>query len=264
MPGETLSSALGQLREQIEKDEGASLDPLDKHNGVLIRSAIDLRRIVVESDRHLSTPINGEDLQQSGQPGPKLNPGDTLRFPSKPVRVNVSGQVSAPGPIYLYNNDTLELALVEAGGPLSSASTASATLIRKGQEIPLPLAGASLQQAPQNGDTIVVRPAPHVTVVGQVSTPGEYTLRNGSTLLNALYLSGGPTKWANVKYIEVVHGANREHFDLTGLQHGDLSSNVPLSDGDVVYVPEGHRIDASLFFQAIVGVLAASYDAGHL
>jgi protein involved in polysaccharide export with SLBB domain len=117
-----------------------------------------------------------------------------------------------------------------------------------------------MRQVPQSGDTLIVRSAPHVTVLGQIYTPGDYTLKNGSTLLSALYVSGGPTKWANVRDVEVVHNGQRTSYDLRGLTHGDLSTDVPLADGDVVYVPEGHKIDATAFLQALGGV----YDASHL
>jgi len=264
LPGETLSSALGQLREQFEKDLGGGMTLGDKNGGTLTRSAIDLRNIVVKRDQQASAPLDGEQLLASGLPGPSLAPGDTLLFANKPVRVDVRGEVAAPGAIYLYNSDTLEQALLGAGGPLPSASTADASLIRNGQDVPLPLGSAALRQFPENGDAIVVRAAPHVTVLGQVPTPGEFTLKNGATLLSALYVAGGPTKWANVKDIQVVHDGDRKSYDLRGLQHGDLAPNVPLVDGDVVYVPEGHKIDASLFFQALGGALGGVYDATHL
>ena len=264
LPGETLSSALGQMREQSEKDVPTVLTPSDKNGSTLSRSAIDLRKVVLERDKHAGLPIDGEALLRSGLPGPSLAPGDTLLFASKPVRVNVRGQVAAPGPIYLYNDDTLEQAVLAAGGPLPSASTADASLLRDGKEVSLPLGGAGLRQVPHNGDTIVVRAAPRVTVLGQVPTPGEFVLKNGSTLLSALYIAGGPTKWANVRDIEVVHDGVRQSYNLSNLQHGDLSPNVPLVDGDVVYVPEGHRIDATLFFQGLVGALSGAYNVTHL
>jgi polysaccharide export outer membrane protein len=263
LPGETLASALGQLREQYEKVFSLVLNAGDKNGGVLGRSAIDLRNVVLERDTKLRPPIDGEELLRSGLPGPSLEPGDTILFANKPVRVNVTGQVLAPGPIFLYKNDTLERAVLEAGGPLASASTVDASLIREGREIPIPLAGAAIRQVPEDGDTIIVRAAPHITVLGQVPTPGEFVLKNGSTLLSALYVAGGPTKWANVKDIEVLHAGDRTSYNLSGLQHGDLSPNVPLFDGDIVYVPEGHRIDASLFFQGLIGALAGAYDVSH-
>jgi protein involved in polysaccharide export with SLBB domain len=264
LPGETLSSALGQLREQLDKDVQQVLTPGDKYANSLSRSSVDFRKIVVERDRHAGPPIDGEALLSSGRPGPALAPGDTLLLASKPVRVDVRGQVAAPGAVYLYHSDTLEQAVLSAGGPLASASTADASLIRHGKDTPLPLGGAALRRAPENGDQIVVRAAPHITVLGQVPTPGEFTLKNGSTLLSALYVAGGPTKWANVKDIQVVHDGARQSYDLSNLQHGDLSTNVPLSDGDVVYVPEGHKIDASMFFEGIVSALAGAYNVSHL
>jgi protein involved in polysaccharide export with SLBB domain len=263
LPGETLSSALGQLREQFEKDLG-TLTPIDKNGGTLSRSAIDMRAIVIERDKNREAPVDGETLLQSGLPGPTLAPGDTLLFASKPVRVDVRGEVTAPGSIFLYPGDSLEQALLLAGGPLGGASTVDSGLIRDGSETPLPLGSAALRQPALNGDVIVVRAAPHVTVLGQVPNPGEYALKNGSTLLSALYVAGGPTKWANVRDIQVVHAGARQTYDLRDLTHGDLSSNVPLVDGDVVFVPEGHRIDASLFFQALGAALGGIYDGSHL
>ncbi len=264
LPGETLSAALGQLREQFEKDFTDVLTPGDKSGGVLSRTAIDLRRITIERDRRVGTPIDGDALLRSGLPGPTLSPGDTLRFASKPIRVAVRGQVGAPGNVYLYSDDSLEQALLGAGGPLSSASTADASLVRNGKSIPISLGGAAMRQAPQDGDTLVVRAAPRVTVVGQVPTPGEIVLKNGASLLSALYLAGGPTKWANVRDIQVVHEGVRQSYNLSGLQHGDLAPNVPLVDGDVVYVPEGHRIDVAPILQGLAGALGGVYDATHL
>lgn len=133
LPGETLSSALGQLREQQDKDVGQVLTPSDKYANSLARSSIDYHRIVVERDRHVGRPIDGEALLSSGRPGPALAPGDTLLLASKPVHVNVRGQVVSPGTVYLYHTDTLEQAVLAAGGALPTASTADVSLISKRQ-----------------------------------------------------------------------------------------------------------------------------------
>jgi protein involved in polysaccharide export with SLBB domain len=264
LPGETLSSALGQLRSQLQKDAPSSSSSSgDKYGDVLARSVVDLRRIAIERDAKLSEPIDGDALLRSGLPGPSLVPGDTLRLVSKPIRVDVRGQVAAPGTIYLYPDDTLETALLSAGGPLGSASTVDAALVRDGREQPLPLGGAGLREPPANGDTIIVRAAPHVTVLGQVASPGEFLLKNGSSLLIALYVAGGPTRWGNVRDVEVMHAGARRSYDLRALQHGDLDADVPLADGDIVYVPEGHKIDPRLFFSALGAAISNSYDVTH-
>ena len=35
--------------------------------------------------------------------------------------------------------------------------------------------------------------------------------------------------------------------------HGDTSQNPQLKDGDVVFVPEGHKVDSKSIFQSILG-----------
>ena len=42
-----------------------------------------------------------------------------------------------------------------------------------------------------------------------------------------------------------------EIMQATGLTHGAMENNPSLRDGDTVYVPEGHKIDFGLFWQAI-------------
>lgn len=264
LPGETLASALGQLREQLQKDAAVPVASRDKYESTFARSSIDLRNIVVERDRQVGQPIDGEALLRSGRPGPALAPGDTLLLAAKPIEVEIRGEVADPGQIFLYKTDTLEQALSDAGGPLATASTSDALLVRDGRETPISLGSQLMRQAPESGDTIIVRAAPHVTVLGQVPSPGELTLKNGSTLLTAIYVAGGPTKWANVRDVQVIHQGVRTSHDLSNLQHGDLSADVPLVDGDVVYVPEGHRIDPSAFFQSLIAALGGAYSITHL
>jgi protein involved in polysaccharide export with SLBB domain len=111
----------------------------------------------------------------------------------------------------------------------------------------------------RDGDTLTIQPAPHVNVFGMVTTSGEYALRANPSLLTALYEAGGPNKWADVKHIRVIHlGVTSEH-DISGLTHGDTSANLPLADGDVVFVPEGHRIDALPFLEALSGLTNLDY-----
>ena len=43
-----------------------------------------------------------------------------------------------------------------------------------------------------------------------------------------------------------------------------IAGHAPLVDGDVVYVPEGHKIDASAFFSGLVGALSGAYNVTHL
>jgi len=75
-----------------------------------------------------------------------------------------------------------------------------------------------------------------VTLIGEVKRPGTVTVSSLSTLLNALYLSGGPTEIGSLRSIQLVrNGKQLVDFDLYDfLFRGDLSKNLLLQDGDVI------------------------------
>ncbi len=77
-----------------------------------------------------------------------------------------------------------------------------------------------------------------VFVVGQVRHPGAYTIGPMSTLVNAVYLSGGPSTSGSMRRIELKRG-NRvvSEFDLYDLLlKGDKSKDLRLQAGDVINV----------------------------
>lgn len=78
-----------------------------------------------------------------------------------------------------------------------------------------------------------------VYVVGAVKLPGAYTVSALSTMLNALFASGGPTKNGSLRQIRLVRGGKTLHtFDLYRfLLHGDKSGDRTLQAGDTVFVP---------------------------
>ena len=78
-----------------------------------------------------------------------------------------------------------------------------------------------------------------VFVVGAARQPGAYTISSLSTLLNALFASGGPQARGSLRDIQVLRsGANVVHFDLYDLLlHGDKSKDIPLVAGDVIFIP---------------------------
>jgi protein involved in polysaccharide export with SLBB domain len=79
-----------------------------------------------------------------------------------------------------------------------------------------------------------------VFVVGQVRQPGSYTIGSLSTLLNALFASGGPVPQGSLRDIQVKRGGQTvTHFDLYDLLlHGDKSKDVRLEPGDVIFIPD--------------------------
>src|SRR6202166_413272 len=78
-----------------------------------------------------------------------------------------------------------------------------------------------------------------VLVVGNARYPGTYTIGSLSTLVNAIFASGGPTPQGSLRHIQVRRdGAIITDFDFYDLLiKGDKSKDVRLLPGDVLYIP---------------------------
>ena len=78
-----------------------------------------------------------------------------------------------------------------------------------------------------------------IFVLGSARQPGTYTVSSLSTLVNALFASGGPSATGSMRHIQLRRD-NRTlvDFDLYDLiRRGDKSHDVQLLPGDVVYIP---------------------------
>ena len=78
-----------------------------------------------------------------------------------------------------------------------------------------------------------------VYVAGEARRPGVYTVSSLSTLVDALFTSGGPSIQGSLRHIELRRGSDVvTDFDLYGLLvHGDKSKDVKLLSGDVIFIP---------------------------
>jgi protein involved in polysaccharide export with SLBB domain len=78
-----------------------------------------------------------------------------------------------------------------------------------------------------------------IFVLGSARQPGAYTVSSLSTLVNALFASGGPSATGSMRHIELRRDnrllAEFDIYDL--LRRGDKSHDVPLLPGDVIYIP---------------------------
>ena len=78
-----------------------------------------------------------------------------------------------------------------------------------------------------------------ITLVGEVQTPGSYTLSSLSTFFNALYLSGGPSLNGSLRSIQLIRN-NKIYKTVdfyTFLQQGLMDGNIRLEDQDVINFP---------------------------
>jgi len=79
-----------------------------------------------------------------------------------------------------------------------------------------------------------------VYVVGQANRPGTYTVSSLSTLVTALFASGGPNANGSMRHVQVKRGGKvAAELDVYAfIAKGDKSGDIKLQDGDTIYIPQ--------------------------
>ncbi len=95
-------------------------------------------------------------------------------------------------------------------------------------------------QDPQLDVRIAAFRSKRVYVTGEVATPGVVPVTDVPlTLVEALSVVGGGTPEAALQGVQVAREGVARTFDLQALlERGDMTQNLLLRDGDVIYVPE--------------------------
>lgn len=257
-PGETLTSVVDELQMPSPNRTASTTNPADTsaHQAVntaldLLNGPVDFHRVAVLRDGKTMGPYDVVELRGAGQPGPALVPGDTIELVNKPVAVAIRGDVTEPGTVYLDKDEPLSQALVQVGGPSATSTETNISLQRGGTTRPLTIGSPEFSQPAQNGDVLIVPRAPRVDVLGTVEKPGATVLRGNASLVAALYYAGGPANHANLRGVQVLHNGDRKTYDLSKIQKGDKGENPTLTDGDVVFVPQGSTFDWGQVWSAI-------------
>jgi protein involved in polysaccharide export with SLBB domain len=256
-PGETLSAALADLpiggsSTATTSTSDSRVTNADDRRSAMETSHVDTRRVAIERDGKTLGTYDVSALSSGGQSGPNLLPGDTIVLVDKPVAVRVSGDVRSPGIAHLWSDEALSDAITQSGGLTTSSATSHITLQRDGTAQSVSLGDPIFVAPATAGETLTVASAPRVVVAGLVTTPGPVTLKTNFSLLSALYAAGGPTQWADLTQVQVIGANAKSTYDVRQLVHGDVSQNPDLKDGDVVFVPEGHKVDSKGIFQTIL------------
>lgn len=99
-----------------------------------------------------------------------------------------------------------------------------------------------------------------IYVMGEVARPGVYDLEKQHHLMDAIAVAGGYTKEAAKKKIMIISQDSvttpLEVNLLQLLKKGDMTQNVSLKDGDIVYLTDNHRIDLGRDVMPIIGFLS--------
>jgi protein involved in polysaccharide export with SLBB domain len=166
------------------------------------------------------------------------------------IPVVVLGQVKSPGEIVVPQHATLQGALTLAGGPTSQAELNKVKIIR-GEKDPkdtllVDLYAFSLRGDPgllpplKENDIIFVPGIPGISdvkVIGAVKSPGNLTVPPGTSLLDVLFLAGGPAPECDMNKIRLYDTREKREMrvPLEDLIKANRFDEIPTVDpGDVI------------------------------
>lgn len=179
---------------------------------------------------------SGDVLQLEVLEDPSLN-RSLLVLPDGTVSLPLVGSVRASGKTI----DSLRKSIASALAPnFASEPTVFLTV---GQLNPVTTA---VNNAAAQAVASKVRPYGTVAVyvVGEVNTPGRLDVERGTTLLQFLAESGGLTRFAATKRIQLRRADTKTgtetvyQFNYKAVQNGAKAPVIVLRDGDVIVVPE--------------------------
>ncbi len=173
------------------------------------------------------------------------------------IEVIVLGQVNSPGSHRMPRNNTVQGAIAMAGGTTKQCDLNKTKLIRKNPETGLReefmlslesiiIETGDIEKLPQlkEGDIIFVPAiygAVYANVLGAVRSPGNFPIFPGATVVDLIFLAGGPQDDAAIQNIKLIHrigAAMTEKFvDLEAVLKAK-GGVVPLVEpGDIIFVP---------------------------
>ena len=187
------------------------------------------------------------------------------------ARVYVMGMVNRPGMVELKPGDRVMEAIAQAGSFNQEAYLEGAMITAKESQesVKLDLHKLFFQNdmtqnvSLHDGDTIYVPENidNRYFVLGEVGRPGKFMLKDNLTIIDAITAAGGVSPRASAKTTFIIRGKQRIKVDVNRfLKSGDLSQNIALKAGDVVYVPESSKPD----WNKISGMISIISNSSYL
>jgi polysaccharide export outer membrane protein len=167
---------------------------------------------------------------------------------------NVMGEVSRPG-VYPVLGDPTLFSVISAAGGFTDRAGSSISITRHDQsaaQITVPLS-SNIQDNPESnvriypGDTIMVRRADIIFVVGDVSHASGLMMGDGGHLsvLQAIALAGGTISTAKLSGTRIIRkgpmGLTEIPVPLKKLLQAK-AEDIPLQANDILFVPSGHNV----------------------
>ncbi len=124
---------------------------------------------------------------------------------------------------------------------------------------------ARFKRDPKVNVALIGAASTDIVILGEVGRQASFPLVKETRIVEAIGLVGGTTPFgwdSRIRVIRTVNGVTRVlRVNLNAIRKGDLSTNLMLEAGDVVYVPPtpwarfGYALNTLLFpFQPIIGM----------
>lgn len=178
--------------------------------------------------------------------------------------ITLVGEVQRPGKYFLQGSKTLLEVLTEAGGFTTQAS--GEVIVSRPEAPETPVDGqsggaeplriflsadqppaqqkAALAHQLQNGDIVTATSTQFFYVSGEVKNPGSYPITPGLTVLKAVSVAGGLTKFGSKGKVEILRKAGQGDTKRLKVDLGDIEGgkkpDVPLEAEDIIKV--GKRV----------------------
>lgn len=194
---------------------------------------------------------------------------------SRTVFLMGESKISGKNELPLKGKTTLLDLIWETGGVTDDADMKNVTLDRKGKIMSLDLSKAFTEgnedQNPilQDGDRIRIpkdfakkeKRQGRIYVLGEVGTPAVVKFEEGRkiTIAEVFSVGQGIVPLTSSRYVNVVRGdfANPQliRIDTQRLfRYGDVAQNIPMEDGDIVYIPRSNIQLVQDFLGKIQGI----------
>lgn len=176
----------------------------------------------------------------AAQEGYRIAPGDVLSIEvledealNRSVLVDPGGRISFP----------LAGTILAQGKTVAAVQSLLVTNLTPNFAAPPSVFVALQQVAPPSAPVESNSATIDVYFVGEVNNSGLVEIKPGTTLLQAVAISGGVTRFAAVKRIQLrrtgTDGVQRVTIlNYKALANGAVTNDIVLRDGDVILVPE--------------------------
>lgn len=252
------------------------LDALSAAGGLLESADRRGTRLIRADGTVLELDLERAERGDASQ-NPLLETGDALVVPEDVMGfVFVLGEVNKPGAFRLKGELRVLEALAFAGGLTEKAGVERAYVVRE-RTTRLPVDLAALLTRGEERHNLRLQPGDvlfvpedlenRVYVLGDVNRPGVFPLRHAPTVLAAITQAGGVNLRNQPNEALVLrrnngagaatngNAAERIRVDLPALLRGDVSKDLQLRPGDVVFVPQGPVGWLQLVLGILTGIL---------